>query len=291
MLLIGLYVAGFLVVSLHNATYGIIEFGLFRAKLLSTGILFAVFLAIPFWEASRFFNMFVFRRSTVPAEGASSEQTKQLKISPTANWLIRILLFFAASWSTAMLIKPIFGDYEYRGADIASAFGFIVIATLVILFTHLSYPKNQRIGATLAVVALLLGLGAIIYLKDWYSLRMLAWFCLVGYWAHRTEPSMRRPRSLLDLSVPIVLVDILALFGFFGYQLYPRIAPLLGGGRPSEITLQFAISSPINNASKTQVWLVDEVDDGYYVLGARDDHKAIFIPRSLVSAVYFEQDK
>lgn len=57
-----LYVAGFLVVTFENASFGIVSFGLFRAKVLSAGILFAVFLFLPLLETSRSFGLFGFSR-------------------------------------------------------------------------------------------------------------------------------------------------------------------------------------------------------------------------------------
>ena len=60
-MLVALYGAGFLVVSFHNALYGIVEFGLFRTKLLFAGIVFAIFFGIPFWESSHIFDCSVYR--------------------------------------------------------------------------------------------------------------------------------------------------------------------------------------------------------------------------------------
>ena len=42
-----LYVAGFLVVTFNDASYGIVEFGLIRARLLSAGVLLLDFLHYP----------------------------------------------------------------------------------------------------------------------------------------------------------------------------------------------------------------------------------------------------
>lgn len=57
-LVLVLYVAGFLVVSLRHALFGIVQFGLLRARILSAGILFAVFFAVAIFPVARIFGLF-----------------------------------------------------------------------------------------------------------------------------------------------------------------------------------------------------------------------------------------
>jgi hypothetical protein len=60
LLLVALYVAGFLVAPFANASRGVVELSLFRARVLSAGVLFLVFLALPILEAGRAFGLFGF---------------------------------------------------------------------------------------------------------------------------------------------------------------------------------------------------------------------------------------
>jgi len=51
------------------------------------------------------------------------------------------------------------------------------------------------------------------------------------------------------------------------------------------------VSSPIDNSPRNEVWLVDEVEGGYYVLRIQNDRKTVFMPKSLVSAIFFQGEQ
>ena len=47
--------------------------------------------------------------------------------------------------------------------------------------------------------------------------------------------------------------------------------------------------SPIDNAERMRAFLIDETDNGFYLVRTVQDKEAIFLPRSQVAAVYFKQ--
>ena len=80
--------------------------------------------------------------------------------------------------------------------------------------------------------------------------------------------------------------------GFFALLLYPALPSAFLGGVPVPITFQFADKSmPIANSPQLKGWLLDETDDGFYFIQDKNTKKAVFIPRSDVTAVFYGEQK
>lgn len=284
------YVAGFLVVTFEDASFGIVAFGLFRAKVLSAGILLTVFLVLPVLETSRSFGLFGFP-ARLRKPGLVKGKAEEI---PSSFWQVATMLsFFTSAWMTTTLMRWfMFMDYDFQWRYSAVVFGFLAVATALLVIPAWSFPKHPTIYALLSVATIGAGLTGLILLKRWQSIFLILWFLFVGFLVHRTEPILRKPEILRDeVSWYMVLVQLIGVVGFFTIAFYPRIPPMLGGGKPTRATFQFANSSPIDSTAKTEVWLVEEVDNGYYVLRSPNDHKAVFIAKPLVSAIYFEADQ
>ena len=79
---------------------------------------------------------------------------------------------------------------------------------------------------------------------------------------------------------------------FFALLLYPALPSAYLGGVPVPITFQFAEKSmPVANAAQLKGWLLDETDDGFYFIQDKNSKKAVFIPRTDVTAVYYGEQK
>jgi hypothetical protein len=74
-----LYGVGFVIISLHRASYGIVQFELFRAKVLSAGIVFVVFLCLPLIVASRAYGLFGYK-VWLPAEPSTGKPYSYARI-------------------------------------------------------------------------------------------------------------------------------------------------------------------------------------------------------------------
>jgi hypothetical protein len=59
-----------------------------------------------------------------------------------------------------------------------------------------------------------------------------------------------------------------------------------GGGSPVNVTIYFSKDSPISPNKAVSAQLVEESDEGYYIVGPKET-KAIYVPRSAVALVYF----
>jgi hypothetical protein len=72
----------------------------------------------------------------------------------------------------------------------------------------------------------------------------------------------------------------------FATTVYPHIKASWGGGMPENVTVYFTKDSLINPSKAVQAQLIEEADEGFYILGPKES-KAIFIPRGSVALVYF----
>jgi hypothetical protein len=151
-------------------------------------------------------------------------------------------------------------------------------------------PAAGTIFTIFAFAAIALSITELLRSNESVFVTLIFWFALVGWLAHQTHTPIREPAKLVEVRWDIVVLNIISLFTVFGGWIYSKIPAELGGGRPSRVALQFVGVSPVDNSSKMDVWLVDETDGGFYFLRAPRDRKAIFVPRSIVSAVYFQTD-
>ena len=75
------------------------------------------------------------------------------------------------------------------------------------------------------------------------------------------------------------------IFGLYAAKVYPTIKTQYGGGAPVPIVLHFTKKLPVFDSEKVSVSLIDETEQGYYVVRAED--KAVFVSRGLVEEVEF----
>lgn len=272
--LVALYGAGFLVVSFSNASYGIVEFGLFRTRLLSAGIIFAIFLALPFLEASRIFGLFGLRGIEFPTLTLSNQ----------------LFAFFTAAWASTFLMRFLVTKVDFSLRVVLIWISFPAIASGILVAKGFRVLP-RALGSVIILMLCVGALVALILIKRWGEVGLLIWFMLVGWLTYQIDPPIRDPARLKQVNWIFVFLSLLMVFGYFSNFLYPKVEPMLGGGRPTHVVVYFSSTSPVDNSAKMEVWLVDETDDGYYFIRTPEDHKAIFVPRSLVSAIYFQDDK
>ena len=68
--------------------------------------------------------------------------------------------------------------------------------------------------------------------------------------------------------------------------IYPNLGSAWGGGSPTPVVLYLSKDSPIHPGEQISAQLLDQSDAGYYILPT-DEKRAIYIPRTAVSLVYF----
>ena len=60
----------------------------------------------------------------------------------------------------------------------------------------------------------------------------------------------------------------------------------MGWGAPAAVTIYFSKDSVIKPSEALSAQLVEESDEGYYIVGQKDS-SAFFVPRNSVSLLYF----
>jgi hypothetical protein len=69
-------------------------------------------------------------------------------------------------------------------------------------------------------------------------------------------------------------------------QIFILLPPRWGGGQPTPIVVYLNNAAPWSPENPTQVLLLDETDQGLYIL-LSPSGKAFFLPRSNVASVFF----
>jgi hypothetical protein len=107
------------------------------------------------------------------------------------------------------------------------------------------------------------------------------WFFAVGTFAI-VELKSRSKSGDWEKTFFVSLTAVL----LFAQYYYPHIKAAWGGGTPVDITIFFKKDSPIRANQAISAQLIDESDEGYYIL-APNENRAIYVPRADVSLVYF----
>jgi hypothetical protein len=75
------------------------------------------------------------------------------------------------------------------------------------------------------------------------------------------------------------------IFAIYALKIFPNIRHEIGGGAPVPIVLHLSKKLPVFESLDAQVMLIDETDQGYYILYGST--KAVFVARGMVEEVEF----
>jgi len=281
-----IYAAGFLIITLHDSQFGIVEFSPFRPRIFSAGALFALLLAVPVLAVSRAFHFFGLRNPAAVSIQVRPENVKYFRLSVGFDFYS---VCFALCFPSLVLFPP--GYIEIK------PWGFTLLLAVIALFALVMVAQRERfdshpfssttlsfLSATaLVVVAFLFWSRAYFWLSIWYYFVGIA-----AVYLHGVFESPER-RKGLEWEKAILYCVTVALA--FASGIYGRINPSFGGGRPMPAVLHLVTEAPISSSRSVRVLLVDENDYGYYVLKPGDQSTAYFLRRDLVSSIEFEKSK
>jgi hypothetical protein len=279
--LVLVYAVGFIILALYDGRYGIIGFSFLRVKILSVGALF--WLLVMLAAAAAHYQI-----EYLPALRAVYNNVES-KLQFYRNLLLAAHFIYPATLM-ALLFHPVVFRFvlnnwwfvpadasAWRTLAIFAAFLVMGLGNSIIEKSFLERPKRAAFlgvgGASFVVFTL--------YLFGERNITNLTLFLfLAGLSALQLKRGIRYG---LDFRNWFLAVLLIALFTFeiFGY-----IRPELGGGAPSPVTLYLSMPVAWLDSNVASVLLVDETDQGFYVLTAPTG-KAFFLPRSLVTSVYF----
>lgn len=280
-----LYIFGFIIVTAFDASYGISDFSLFRTKVIAVGCLFVFLLALPVVVAFRTFKILGLGRRVVYATKISKPENMPFLMVDIATSL--------PFTCTGLLVVPLGFLYvtPFRLGD-RGFISYILVAAVYATSAILSRDRFDKHPTLFLCISLIITTGYFVVLYR-YADRELFWLVVwlssvsfvtvaVWYW-------MRNPEEIRTTEWERLLLFLIpVIFGVYALKLYPKIKPQYGGGAPVPIVLHLTRKLPVFDSETVPVSLVDETEQGYYVLRGSD--KAVFVARGLVEEVEFLRD-
>jgi hypothetical protein len=273
-----LYGCGFLVVCLHQYSYGLVETNPFRPRMLAAGIWFLGFIAVPF--------LLVNEGRTIKSPSPGREE-----------WLRRRSTGFFFSSISCFWLGMILGtafnfqiDAGPRWPSTGTIFlTMAVSAALVTADQWKRFPRWLAVLASLAFGGLLIfcGVRDLISYHGKSAASVAIWFIGLSFFAS-SEMQSRSWRFQAGNWIQSFALSITAV-GVFASLYYPQIKPSWGGGAPVPATIYVTKDSLVLPGRSISAKVLDETDSGYYIIGG-DDKRATFIPRSEVAMVYYSDD-
>jgi hypothetical protein len=288
LLLATIYGAGFLIVSIHHAKYGIVDFSPVKPRVFLAGAIFVFLVAVAALAAFRNFGFRNFTRAAYPLLDdpiARHEKRRPYAIA------IRIILFYIPS-----RYVPFAFGFLFNFRSSAFSWSEVVAATLVVFWIILTFqhrklrdfeqhPKMFLLVTFLLVFAdFLSGLLYIERARFWTG----CWFYLVGlgvmYLLSFKMDEFKRIEVETQL-LPLIATALLV----YSATVYDSMRPEYGGGQPVNVSVHFAQPNPVFGSSSAELRLVDETETGYYVIRKPEEKRAYFLPRGTVALIEFIQ--
>jgi len=275
-LAIATYVCGFLIVSLHHANYGFVGTNPFRPRVLAAGAWFMFFTAIPVAIATRYrlrpwisiigsfgFVLFVFYGISNVLFYLIFDLGRPAAVSPYRHWSYWV-------WGVGSVVAAIF--YVNASNSKRTTLKFLALASVALVF----FTLGMRLQAYLIM-------------HDFESGDLVLWF--FGIFAITVLELKSNPGDYSGDRIKGLGTDLGILFVVlfvFGHYYYPHVRSSWGGGAPVPVTIYFTKDSAIKPNQSLSAQLVEESDDGFYIVGLKEA-KAVYVPRNAVALVYFSE--
>lgn len=288
--LLAAYVSGYLIVSIYNSSFGFTELNPLKPKILGAGILFGALTAIAFYAS----NLIYSKPST--AEGTLRKVDTYLSRTVAYFYACSVgtnglsLIISQRTEAQPLLKAPaVLAPIFHVPADTPSLLFFLITVPLFVLSVRQLKltAKHPSISVSAALLLLAIQTADDLFRATVYS---STW---IGLWLFGSGLALRplaiialnpQRRRTLDWTTQL-FVPITALF-FFSRWIYPKIKASWGGGEPIPVVLYLTKDSPLKPGESYPVLLLDESDTGFY-FAEQPRSKAVFIPRSQVSMIFF----
>jgi hypothetical protein len=271
-LAIGLYACGFLIVSIHHSKYGFIGINPFRPRILAAGAWFFFFTAIPASIAAKLKSM------------------PWIEVAQNAY-----AVWVACLGSSVPIVYILFNRADYAPGASSQKFWWVWLIAILVSFGLLLYVAQSKkfppaVSAVASIaLALFFVLPAVAGLLVGHIFRLetvALWFFAVIV-VTVVELKVRSKQNLIEAgqwSKPLVTLFVILLT--FAQYYYPHLKASWGGGAPIPVTIGFTRDSAISPTKAVSVELIDEADEGFYIVGEKES-SAVYVPRSGVAFIYF----
>jgi hypothetical protein len=276
------YLFGFIIVSIFDASYGIADFSLFRTKVIAVGTLFVILIALPMLLTFRMFSLFGLTVERADVSGVTiTPKNRPFLIADVA-----LSIPFACVGITYPLVFLFNRFPEWKWVGLGLFMLTCALAAALGVFAKKRFDAHPFLFVFLS--SLNTAAGFLILFK--YADRRIFWFdvwlSLVCLFTLHTSLKIRKTDELHKTEWErLFLMVVPAIFGLYATKVYPSIKHQFGGGEPVPIVLHLAKKLPVFDSQSVPVSLIDETEQGYYVLRGSD--KALFVARGLVEEVEF----
>lgn len=278
--LLAVYGMGFVILGFHDARYGVVQFSPFRTRIVLVGLVFAALVSLTAWAQ----HTHIAYLDTLKQVRADTDPKRRF----FKETVLAAGFIFTATLMASVLGLFLFSSVRTRPPGIWWRY-LIWFVTYFLLLTAFDYvgkifvssPRRAALLAVSVYVTYCVAITAILPLTPWATLAFF--FALVGFEIGSVKRSGGPFKYLTNfLSWPMLLWIIWIYISWIFILLPPR----WGGGQPTPIVLY--LNNPVawSPENPAQVLLLDETDQGLYVL-LSPSGKAFFIPRSSVTSVFF----
>jgi len=275
------YLFGFIIVSVFDASYGIADFSLFRTKVIAVGTLFAFLIALAMLMTFRMFHFFELEYEEL--------NPSPIVVTPSNRVFVMAALVLSIPSACFGLTLPL-GFLLTQYPLVGNAYLVVLgagAAALPLAFLARKWLNNHPF---LFVLVSAINTAAFFVALFHYAARSTFWFVvwlsLVCGFTLQISTRLRKSESLRKIEWERLAVTVLAaIFGIYATKVFPHIKHEFGGGAPVRIVLHLTKKLPVFDSENVPVSLIDETEQGYYVVSGTD--KAVFIARGLVEEVEF----
>jgi hypothetical protein len=276
------YVCGFVILFLFDNSYGIVDFGLFRSKVIVVGGVFAVMIAVSFVANFRLFGMFNLRtRASDWQDRLAATNIDQ----PTLAGILPYMIF------SQLLLSPLFVPMLNSSfkSGLRTFFGCIAISAIgsLIALYNLKLRKIFRAAPTILLWLLVLCLTVILtrYSSPAF-LCLVAWLGLIAVMIFAVLFALAKQETLRTFEWERnLLIAFTLLVGIYALGIFPDIKTQFGGGAPTAVLLRLSKKVPPFVSENVRVNLIDQTESGYYV--DPGTKRAVFIRRDLVEGIQY----
>jgi hypothetical protein len=282
------YVAGFVVVNLHHGQFGIVELSLLKARVVAAGVLFGVLTLIPVMFLTRIHGLLAPRPTSALPNGTNDD-------GPIGTLIRRLELYpqcVALALPFIMLFEQ--GGSEKTGTPWGTGLVFISCSLLATFSRRLANIRTRPrvhlavVGVGVLGVVWMLARGFTIYSRGFFATSVWFYGCalvalgLRGMWLQREE--------LRTVDWEQMVGTALVALVLFSETIYGNVRARFGGGAPVPLSLYLSSDAPpLFGSAPAELWLVEETDQGFYVLRSRVAKAVVFVPRGLVRAAEFRE--
>lgn len=279
-LLVLMYGLGFIILSAHEARYGIMQFSPLRARIFFVGFTFLGFVALP---AAALHYKWAYYGPLTPVVENNDPAVQTLKELFLGCGFVYTAFLIAVGFSIILMVTPpqlnVSTSHQWDFVAYIASYTGLLIIYAVIAKKFATHPKAMTVAAAVTTLTFL---ASLTYSSVQIGTATIGLF-MAGVVVRAYRFDVGRVESFLDFrnwTAAIILV------GFYVGWMFQLVRPAYGGGAPVPATIFLEKPTAWFDSTTVSVSLIDETDQGYYVLLPGKD-KALFIPRNDVSSFYY----